>query len=380
MSRQRIVAEINLGAIVSNMEHMRAKINQETKMIAVIKADGYGHGALKVAERLEGLDYLFGFATATAEEALELRAGGIRKPILILGYTFPEDYEALITNEIRPAVFKAETAEQLAACAKRLGKKAAVHIKVDTGMSRIGVPADDTGLSIVKEIASYQELVIEGIFTHFARADEIDKKYAKLQLERFLHFTDECQAQGVTIAYRHCSNSAGILEFKEANMDFVRAGITVYGLWPSDEVSRDSIMLTPAMTLKSSIVYIKTLEAGTQISYGGTYTTEKATRIATIPVGYADGYPRSLSNKGCVLIKGKRAPIVGRVCMDQFMVDVTEIPEAEEYDEVILLGKSEKDEITAEEIGNLSGRFNYELVCDITKRVPREYRNDSVPS
>lgn len=374
MSEKRVTAEISLDAVVSNMEHMKAKLSSSAKMIAVIKADGYGHGALEIAKRLEKKEYVFGYAAATAEEALSLRDGGIRKPILILGYTFPEDYEALLANEIRPVVFKEETAKQLNECAERLHIKAKIHVKVDTGMSRIGVPCNDNGLSVVKAIASYKELELEGIFTHFARADELDKTYAKKQLNRFQKFIESCEAAGIKFAYHHCSNSAGILELSEANMDLVRAGITVYGLWPSDEVSRASIELTPAMTLKSTIVYIKTLKAGTQISYGGTYTTKKDTRIATIPVGYADGYPRGLSNKGSVLIKGKRAPIVGRVCMDQFMVDVTEIPEAREYDEVVLMGKSGNDCITAEEIGELSGRFNYELVCDISKRVPRIYK------
>lgn len=374
MSEKRVTAEINLDAVVSNMEHMKEKLAENTRMIAVIKADGYGHGAMEIAERLESTDYVFGYATATAEEALALRADGIKKPILILGYTFPEDYEALLANEIRPTVFKEETARQLAECAKRLHKTAKIHVKADTGMSRIGVACDDRGLSVVKAIASYKELELEGIFTHFARADEADKSCAKQQLLRFRSFIESCEKAGITFQFHHCSNSAGILEFGEANMDFVRAGITIYGLWPSDEISRTSIELTPAMTLKSTIVYIKTLQAGTQVSYGGTYITDRDTRIATIPVGYADGYPRGLSNKGCVLVRGKRAPIVGRVCMDQFMADVTDIPEAREYDEVILMGKSGNDCISAEEIGELSGRFNYELVCDISKRVPRVYK------
>lgn len=373
MSNRRVYAQIDLDAIVSNMEHMHEKLNEHTRIMAVIKADGYGHGAIQLSKRLEPLDYVFGFAVATAEEALELRKNGVQKPILILGYTYPEDYEALIMQDIRLTVFKKDTAAELASCAKKLKKKAFVHIKVDTGMSRIGVSANEDGLSVVKEISVHPEIEIEGIFTHFARADEADKTYAKRQLTRFQEFVLLSEAAGVSIPFQHCSNSAGILELKQANMDIVRAGITIYGLWPSDEVSRESIILTPAMSLKSSIVYIKTVPKDTQISYGGTYTTKEPMRLATIPVGYADGYPRGLSNKGSVLIRGKRAPITGRVCMDQFMVDITNIPEAREYDEVVLLGKSGSEEITAEELSSLSGRFHYELVCDISKRVPRIY-------
>ncbi|MFT3984701.1 MAG: alanine racemase [Lachnospiraceae bacterium] len=373
MSSRRVYAQIDLDAVVSNMEHMYHKLSEHTKMIAVIKADGYGHGARRLAERLEPLGYVFGFAVATAEEAFELRESGVRKPILILGYTFPEDYEALIAQDIRLTIFKEETVNQLSACAKKLNKKTNVHIKVDTGMSRIGVSADEAGLSAVKKITAYPEIEIEGIFTHFARADEADKTYAVKQLEKFQKFVMQCERGGIRIPYKHCSNSAGILELQQANLDIVRAGITIYGLWPSDEVSRESIVLTPAMSLKSSIVYIKTVQKDMQISYGGTYTAKGPMRIATIPVGYADGYPRGLSNKGSVLIRGKRAPITGRVCMDQFMVDVTAIPDAKEYDEVVLLGSSGEEKITAEELARLSGRFHYELVCDISKRVPRIY-------
>lgn len=373
MSSRRVCAQIDLEAVASNMKHMHEKLSEHTKMIAVIKADGYGHGAKQLAKRLEPLDFVFGFAVATAEEAIDLRESGVQKPVLILDYTFPEDYEALIAQNIRLTVFKEDTAAQLAASAKKLGKKALIHIKVDTGMSRIGVSADECGLSVVKEIAAYPEIELEGMFTHFARVDEADKTYSDRQLATFQEFVHRCEQADILIPFKHCSNSAGILELKRADLDIVRAGITIYGLWPSDEVSRNSIVLKPAMSLKSSIIYIKTVQKGTPISYGGTFMAKEPMRLATIPVGYADGYPRELSNKGSVLIRGKRAPITGRICMDQFMVDVTNIPEAKEYDEVVLLGKSGEEEITAEELSRLSGRFHYELVCDISKRVPRIY-------
>lgn len=373
MSRRRVTAEVSLEAIENNIRSMAGIISPGTKILAVIKADGYGHGALQVAVRLEQMDCVFGYATATAEEAFKLRNDGIRKPILVLGYTFPDNYEDMIRLDIRPAVFKKETARQLNEAAAAVGRTCRIHIKVDTGMSRIGVPCNEEGIETALEISRYDRLSVEGMFTHFARADEPDKTPAIKQLEKFNDFLRRCAYRGLEPELKHCSNSAAILEMPEANMDLVRAGITMYGLWPSGKELTDSIRLEPAMSLKSSIVYIKTLEPGTEISYGGIYTTDKTTRVATVPVGYADGYPRSLSNKGYVLIKGKKAPILGRVCMDQLMVDVTDIPEAQEYDEVVLLGNSGGSTITAEELGSLSGRFNYEFVCAISDRVPRKY-------
>ena len=373
MSKKRVVAEISLDAIENNIKNMEGLIKPGTRILAVIKADGYGHGALQIAVRLEQIDHVFGYATATAEEAFKLRNGGIKKPILVLGYTFPDNYEDMIRLSIRPAVFKEETARQLSEAARAVGKRCKIHIKVDTGMSRIGLPCDDEGVRTALKIASYDMLDVEGMFTHFARADEDDKAPAKAQFSRFTDFADKCGREGLIPELLHCSNSAAILTMPEANLDLVRAGITMYGLSPSGEEITEPIKLEPAMSLKSSIVYIKELPAGREISYGGIYRTDKPTRVATIPVGYADGYPRSLSNKGYVLIKGKKAPILGRVCMDQLMVDVTDIPEACEYDEVILLGNSGGNSITAEDLGALSGRFNYELVCGISDRVPRKY-------
>ena len=373
MSKKRVVAEVSLDAIENNIKNMEGLIKPGTKILAVIKADGYGHGALQIAVRLEQIDHVFGYATATAEEAFKLRNGGIKKPILVLGYTLPDNYEEMIRLSIRPAVFKEETAGQLSEAARAVGKRCKIHIKVDTGMSRIGLPCNENGVKAALKIASYDMLDTEGIFTHFARADEDDKSSANSQFSNFVDFTDKCRAGGLEPDFLHCSNSAAILTMPEANLDLVRAGITMYGLSPSGREVTEPIKLEPAMSLKSSIVYIKELPAGREISYGGIYKTEKKTRVATIPVGYADGYPRSLSYKGYVLIRGKRAPILGRVCMDQFMVDVTDIPEAREYDEVVLLGNCGGNSITAEELGELSGRFNYELVCDISDRVPRKY-------
>ncbi len=376
---QRVYAEVRLDAVISNMDNMKANIAPKTKMIAVIKTDGYGHGAIPIARELEGLDYLFGFAVATAEEALILRHVGIKKPILILGYTFPYSYEKLIEEEVRMAVFREDTLKELSEAAARLSergirKNAKVHIKVDTGMSRIGVRPDEKGLEFVKRTFETEGIEVEGIFTHLARADESDKTAAKKQLTEFREFIGRIEEKtGRKIPVKHCSNSAGIVEIPDANMDVVRAGITLYGLWPSNQVRKDIVKLSPALSLYSHIVYIKEIEAGTAVSYGGTYVADRVRRVATIPVGYGDGYPRGLSGKGHILIHGKKAPILGRVCMDQFMVDVTEIPEAAMGDRVTLIGREGQQEITMELLGELSGRFNYELACDITKRVPRVY-------
>ncbi len=376
-SYQRVWAEVDLDAIWENVVHMKENIAENTKILAVIKTDGYGHGGVPIAKMLEQLDFMFGYAAATYEEAHVLREAGVKKPVLILGYTFPYCYENLIREEIRPAVYRRDTVEELAAAAARVGQKAKVHIKVDTGMGRIGITPDEEGLEFVKFLMEHPELEVEGIFTHFAKSDEADKTSANHQLELFQNFIDRIQAEaGLTIPIRHCSNSAAILEMPQANMDMVRAGITTYGLYPSEEVSKDVVPLQAAMSLYSHIIYCKTIHAGQSVSYGGLFTATKDTRVATIPVGYGDGYPRSLSGKGYVLIHGKKAPILGRVCMDQFMVDITEIPGAMEGDRVTLLGADGAERITAEELGELSGRFNYEFVCVLGKRVPRVYRRN----
>lgn len=373
---KRVCAVVDLDAAVENMEHMREKLSPETRMLAVIKANGYGHGAVQVARKLDGLNYVFGYAVATVEEALQLRRNGLYKPILILGYTFPDCYKELVAQDIRPAVFRTDMAKELSGEALRQGKVLKIHIKVDTGMSRIGISPDDAGLGFIRQVMELPGLEIEGIFTHFARADETDKSSAMGQFVRFGAFTERIRAElSLDIPLKHCANSAAIMELPETRMDLVRAGIALYGLWPSEEMDRSRISLRPLFRLYSHIVYVKTVPAGTPVSYGGTYVTEKKQRIATIPVGYGDGYPRGLSGKGDVLIRGRRAPVLGRVCMDQFMVDVTDIPEAKEGDLVTLIGRDGKEEITMEELGDISGRFNYELACDLGSRIPRVYMN-----
>ncbi len=375
----RAWAEIDLDAVQYNIDRIREKIHADTKIIVVIKTDGYGHGAVQIARMLEREDSVWGYAVATAEEAFSLRQNHICKPIMILGYTFPDNYEQLISEEVRATVFTYESAKELSEAALRVGKKCRIHIKIDTGMTRIGLHPDDEGLALIRKILALPELETEGIFTHFATADEADRTKAYQQMKVFRNYTERISKElKFEIPMKHCSNRAAIVEMPEANMDAVRAGIILYGLWPSQEVKADNkIQLRPALSLKSRIVYVKTVPKGQEISYGGTYTTTKDTRVATICIGYGDGYPRSLSNVGHVLLKGQRAPILGRVCMDQFMIDVTNInTDICVGDKVTLIGTDGGECITMEELGDISGRFNYELACDIGKRIPRIYKSD----
>ncbi len=371
---QRGYVEVNLDFIIENLDNMKEHIAENTKILAVIKTDGYGHGGIPIAKNIEQLDYLFGFAVATAEEAFELREAGIKKPILVLSYTFPYAYPRFIEENIHVTVFREDTLEQLSRAAKEAGRKAMVHIKVDTGMGRIGIMPNEQGVSFIKKALSMEEIDVEGIYTHFACADEIDKTSAKRQIEVFTSFVEKAEQEtGYKIPIHHCSNSAGIIELPQANMDMVRAGITLYGLMPSDEVCAKTIPLKPALSLHSHIVYVKTIQKGQTVSYGSKFVASQETKVATVPLGYGDGYPRSLSSKGYVLIKGQKAPILGRVCMDQFMVDVTDIPDTKEGDLVTLIGRNGDACITADALGELSGRFNYELVCDLNQRLPRVY-------
>lgn len=373
---ERVKAVVSLDAIAHNFAEMKKNIAKGTKIVAVIKADGYGHGAEAIARLIEDYDYIWGFAVATPEEALQLRTFGVKKPILILGIVFEEYFTQMIAKEIRLTVCTYEMAQKLSEEAQRQGRDVHIHIGLDTGMSRIGFADRQESVEEIKKISQLPNLKIEGMFTHFARADETDRSPAIDQLNRYLNFAKLLEDAGIQIPMKHCSNSTGIIRVPEANLNAVRAGITIYGIYPSNEVERDIVKLIPAMELKSHISYIKTVEPGAAFSYGGTFTAKKEMKVATIPVGYADGYPRSLSNKGWVLIHGKKAPILGRVCMDQFMVDITKIPDAKAGDEVTLIGKDGKEFISIEKFGDLSGRFSYEFACDISKRVPRVYIKD----
>ena len=372
---QRVYAKVDLDALLSNVEQIKGRLKENTKIVAVMKADGYGHGCLPIALTLEEVPYVWGFAIATAEEAMELREAGIKKPILILGYSFEDSYEELVKNDICPTIISMEMAKKYSEVGKRLNKDVNCHIKIDTGMSRIGYQVNEDSVKEIKEIAALPHLKMDGIFTHFARSDEKDKTFTTKQFDAFETMISNLENAGVTFKNHHCANSAAILEYPDASLDLARAGIILYGLWPSDEVKRD-IKLRPVLSLYSHVVHVKTLPKGRTISYGGTVTLEKDTKIATIPVGYADGYCRGLSSVGYVLIRGKKAPILGRVCMDQFMVDVSDISDVEVMDLVTLIGKDHDKEITLEDLGELSGRFNYEFACDLGMRIPRLYYKD----
>lgn len=371
---RRVHADIDMDAVLFNFEQMSKNIPQGTKIMAVVKTDAYGHGAVPLALLLEPYDYLWGFATATIDEAMELRRAGIKKPILILGYTFPECYPHIVKYDIRQTVFQLNMAEELSKEAVRQNKEAHIHVKLDTGMGRIGYQSTAEAVKDVEKMKELPMLDLEGVFTHFANADTADQRFTKGQLEKFEEMVDAMEDTGISFSLKHCANSAGIIELQEQKFNLVRAGIISYGMWPSEEVKKDVVELKPILSLKSHVVYVKEVEAGTPVSYGSTWIADGRRRIATVPVGYGDGYPRSLSNKGYVLIKGYKVPIVGRICMDQLMVDVTEIPEKINVgDRVTLIGTDGDLTITAEELGDLSGRFNYELMCDLGNRIPRIY-------
>ena len=367
----RVYAPIDLDAIRFNMESMKRNLAPGTGILGVVKADGYGHGAVPAAIAME--PYVDGYAAATLEEALMLRRHGISKRILILGVTHKSQYREMLDADIRPTIFTMEQALPLSQLAEARGGTAAVHLALDTGRSRIGMTPDEKGADLAAEIAGLPGIYVEGLFTHFARADELDKTSTEEQLERYLHFTELLKERGVEIPIKHCANSAAIIDLPHMGFDMVRAGISVYGLYPSDEVDRSRVPLKPAMGLKSFVTYVKEILPGQAVSYGGTFVADHLMKVATIPVGYGDGYPRSLSGTGYVLIFGKKAPILGRVCMDQFMVDVTEIPDVAFMDEVILIGRDQEEQIQVEDLAELSGRFNYEFVCCLSKRIPRVY-------
>lgn len=362
----------NIQAIYHWTEQSGRK--EPVQIIAVIKTDGYGHGAVRLARELEQYPYIWGYAVATAGEAMELRNAGMKKRILILGYSFPSAYEDLVRYQITPAVFDMESAIGLAKEAEHQNVVLPIHIKIDTGMSRVGILPSEEGIELIKEIAALPSLSVEGIFTHLSRADEWDQSFSLQQIRRFNEINEALKKQGIHIPLRHCANSAGIMELEaECKLELMRAGIIIYGLMPSEEVHQEYISLKPILEWKSTVIYVKKLPAGVPVSYGGTYITSRDTVVATIPTGYGDGYPRLLSNTGEVLIHGQRAPIIGRVCMDQFMVDVTGIEGVCRGDSVTLIGRDGTEEIRMDELAAKCGTINYEIACNINKRIPRRY-------
>lgn len=365
----RTEAAIDLDAAEHNFNVTRAKLPQNVKLLCVIKADAYGHGAVPLARLFEGRADFYG--VACIEEAVELKKAGIKTPILILGAVPREFFEDIVKYEIRIPVFHYEDAKALSDEAVKQGKNTPFHFCVDTGMSRIGFQVSENDADICKEITKLPGITAEGLFSHFATADEKDLSKAIAQRDKFKEFIKMLEERGINIPIKHINNSAGIMNFDEY-FDMCRMGIILYGLYPSAEVDKNLLDIRPVMQWRTHISHIKELEPGREISYGGTYKTNETRRIATIPVGYADGYPRCLSNRGKVLINGKFAPITGRVCMDQFMADITGI-NAEIGDTVVLIGKSGENELSMEEVSESAYSFNYELPCRIARRVPRTY-------
>lgn len=363
--------KIDLDTIERNFDAVQKKAG--VPVMAVVKADAYGHGAIQVARVLQHKCAFFGVSSML--EALELRKAGLKNPILILGQTPVSAFPTAILEGIRPTIFHYETAVALSQAAQEVNKVAPFHFAIDTGMSRIGFQATDASVELCAKIAKLPGLRAEGIFSHFATADHKDLARSEKQAALFDEFCTKLKGKGVEIPIHHMDNSAGLMNF-DRHYDMVRSGIVTYGMYPSKEVCPDLLPLKPALQWLSRITHVKELEAGREVSYGGTYVTTRPTRVATVPVGYADGYRRSLSGKFYVLIHGKKAPILGRICMDQMMVDVSDIPEAKLNDRVVLVGRSGDLEITMEEIAAAADSFNYEMVCGISRRVPRLYCRD----
>jgi alanine racemase len=381
-----IRAEIDLGSIAQNVAGLRKITNPDAKVMAVVKADAYGHGAEKVAETAlkNGAEVL---GVARINEAIALREAGFTAPIQIFGYTPPSLAEILIQYELTQTVFSYKSALALSEIGISRGKKIKIHIKVDTGMGRLGLVTDcgaiscsdinftESSLNQVESIARLQGVVSEGIMTHFASADSTDKSYARKQFSIFMDFNDRLKKKGIEFSVRHAANSAAVMEMPETHLDLVRPGISIYGLYPSDEVDRNIIQLKPAMALKTNVAYVKKIPEGFSVSYARTYHTRKTTTVATVALGYADGFNRLLSSCGSMLVHGKRAPVIGRVCMDLTMLDVSHIPGVDVGDEVVVFGEQEDEFIRVDEIAKILNTINYEIVSTITARVPRVYHN-----
>lgn len=366
----RTYAQINLGAIAENFDALRALLPPQVKVLSIVKADAYGHGAVAVARHLEArTDF---FAVSAVDEGVELRQAGIKKPILILSYTDPQEYDALLANDIRATLYNVDEAKQLSEKALSLGKCAAVHVAVDTGMGRIGFPVTEEAADAVAAIAALPGLTLEGVFSHYATADCADKTEANKQTARFDAFLEMLESRGVTVAIRHICNSAGAMEFSR-RYDMVRLGIALYGLYPSDEVDHAGVKLRPAMQVFSHVIHVKTVEPGTAIGYGRAYIAPDRRKIATVSIGYADGFNRAFTGCGTVLIGGKECPVVGKVCMDQIMVDVTGAGDLKPGDPVVILGTDGTNTLTADGIGAKIGSFGYEVICNFMPRVHRVY-------
>ena len=366
----RSFAKINLSAIDHNLREIKKSLAKGVKTLAVVKADAYGHGLVPVSKHIQkDVDY---FAVATVEDALELRENGVEKPVIILSYVSPLQYETVIENDITATMYNVEEAENLSALAEKKGKKVKVHIPVDTGMGRIGFMPDEDGVKAVRCISEMKGIFLEGLFSHYACADYENKTESDKQTELFDRFISLLENEGIEIPIKHMNNSAGTIENLK-QYDMCRVGIALYGLYPSDEVNKDNMKLMPAMEVMSHIVHIKTVEKGFKIGYGHIYEAPSERTIATVSIGYADGYKRCLTGVGYVLANGKKAPIVGKICMDQCMVDITDIPDLKVGDKVVVMGKSGNEELSAELLGSMCHSFNYEIICSFMPRVIRIY-------
>lgn len=364
-------AEINIDNIINNINEVKKNINA-AEIIAVVKANAYGHGAVEIAPVLleNGADKL---AVAMLSEALELREAGIEAPILILGYTDSEFTDKLIENNIEQTVYSLEYAKQISEKAKEIGKEVNIHIAVDTGMGRIGFLPNKKSVEQVVEINELSNIKIVGTFTHFSNADEKDKDYAYMQINKFNSFIEELEKRNVNLGVKHISNSASIIDIEDVHYDAIRPGIILYGYYPSDDVNKSKLKLMPALSLKCQVIHVKELPKGEYIGYGRKFKTERDSVIATLPIGYADGYIRGLYGKAKVIINGKLAPVVGRICMDQCMIDVTDVGSVKVGDEVILLGEKDGLVNNADNMAEILDTINYEVLCMIGRRVPRIY-------
>ncbi len=372
---KRTWAEVDLDAIAHNIKEIRKITNPNAQIMAVVKADAYGHGFLEVTKTLleNGADRL---AVAVLQEGKQLRSRGVKVPILILGASSEESVEDLINFDITPSVFAFDFAKALSYEAERKEKVTKIHIKIDTGMSRIGFLAGENNEEIVEEILKISKLPyieIEGIFSHFATSDEYDKTYTLLQYDRFMDVCNKLEEKGLHIPIRHICNSAGIMMYPEMHLDMVRPGVILYGMYPSNEVDKSRLDLIPAMTLKSTITHIKEVEAGRGVSYGKEYITDKRTKIATVPIGYADGYLRKLAKEGKMIVRGMKVPVIGRICMDQCMIDVTNVHNIDKGDEVIIFGR---EGVTVDDLAHWLDTINYEVSCVIGRRIPRIYTKE----
>ncbi len=372
---ERCWAEIDLSDIAHNMKEIKSHLSEGVLAMAIIKADAYGHGAIPLSHVLlkSGADC---FGVATCGEAIELRKGGIEAPILLLAYTPPGCLKDVVENGLTQTIFSIENAKELDKCAGELNKKAKVHLKIDTGMGRVGFLPVAESVEEIKQICGLKNLDVEGIFMHFAKSDSSDLSFTVEQNEKFTQFIKLLEKEGINFKIKHASNSGGIIAAKEYNFNLVRAGIILYGLPPSGEVSLDEWNLKRALSWKTQISYVKEVEEGVSVGYGRNFFAKRKSKIATLPIGYADGFSRSLSNKGKVLVCGEYAPIVGNVCMDQSMIDVTDIKGVKQGDEVVLIGSQNGKSITADDMACVENTINYEIVCAISKRVPRKYINN----